>query len=47
MDENMKGGVTALILAASDPNSFLLCQKMIELGADVNKVSDHGDSALS
>ena len=47
MNINMKGGVTALIIAASDPNSFQLCQAMIEEGVDINKVSDHGDSALS
>lgn len=47
MDENMKGGATALIIAASDPDAFVLCQTMIELGVNVNKVSDHGDSALS
>lgn len=43
----MAGGVTALIIAASDPNSFQLCQLMMEEGVNLNKVTDNGESALS
>lgn len=43
----MAGGATALIIAASDPDSFQLCKMMIEDGVNLNKVTDNGQSALS
>ena len=42
LDLNMRGGLTALIVAAHDPNSFQACQVMIANGAKINKVGDDG-----
>ena len=42
MNINMKGGLTALIIAASKPDSFEACEDLILAGADIDKVSDHG-----
>ena len=47
MDENMRGGLTALIIGASDQDAYSICVYMIEMGANINKVSDLGQSALS
>lgn len=42
MDINMKGGLTALIIAAENPDSFEACEALILAGAKIDKVSDHG-----
>lgn len=47
LDLNMKGGITALIIGASEKAAYETCIHMIEMGADVNKVSDLSESALS
>lgn len=43
----MKGGITALMIAAEDPSFYKLCISMIATGADINMITDNGDSALS
>lgn len=46
LDCNMTGGVTALMICAEDIKMFQACHSMIINGANINKVSDHGKSAL-
>ena len=47
MNCTMKGGITALIIASEDPIYFKLCIKMLSAGANINMISNTGDSALS
>lgn len=49
LDLQREGGLTALMIGASmsDDIGIRMCHKIIEGGADVNMISDAGDSALS
>lgn len=47
MNCTMKGGITAFIIAAEDPNFFRICTLMMAAGADINMITENGDSALS
>lgn len=49
LDLKRQGGLTALIIGSrfKDDVGVRMCRKIVEGGADVNLISDRGDSALS
>ena len=47
LDEVNSLGHTALILCSSDKKSFSCCTKLVNAGADINHISNQGESALS
>ena len=47
LDICCQGGITALMIGARYVDELHTCEKLIEGGADFNKISDGGYSALS
>ena len=47
LEEPKEGGLTALMLASRDLDAFPVAEQLIKKGADINKISELGQTALS
>ena len=47
LDDVIDGGLTALIISARDKSLHAISIKLIQAGADINHVTNDGQSALS
>ena len=47
LNNKKEGGLTPLVLVARDKDAFVVGEQLLKRGADVNLLTDAGQSALS